>query len=154
MSDFEIAVAAPYKKNIRKTEFTLMDFEFFYRMDRKWMSGDQVKKFISAAERKGYLISSGGGYLLAKELSEISVPVGFKPSDEIFDETEGDEVEDLLADISKVSGKTSQELAKEMQELISHFDDLILPEAAILLLAKKYQVDPKAYENELCKRIS
>ena len=156
MSEFGTTIAAPFKKNARQTEFTRTNLVYFYALDRKWMSTEQAKKLIETAETKGLLRKDEkGNYTLSEALAEEKIPLGFRPSDAIFaaDETEINPVEALLDELTAATGKTKKDLAAEMQEISAHFENLILPEAAVILLAKKYRMNSAKYAAALQQRI-
>lgn len=156
MSEFETTVAAPFKKNARQTEFSRTNLVYFYALDRKWMSTEQAKKLIETAEKKGLLRKDEkGSYTLSETLAEEKIPIGFRPSDAIFatDDAEIQPVEALLDELAGATGKTKKDLAAEMQEISGHFENLILPEAAVILLAKKYHVSFANYAAALQQRI-
>ena len=133
----------------RKDRLTKIELVFYYVQDKRWMSQDQAKKLIDLAVRRGLLIKDveENIYRYASSLANISIPLGFSPGDEIFAETaeEQDPIESLLNEIAAATGKAKKDLAAEMQEISGHFDNLLIPEACIVLLAKKYHVLAKPY---------
>lgn len=153
MSEFEQTVAAPFKKNIRKPEFTVMELVFFYTLDKKWMDKDEAKKFIETAARKGLLKrTESGNFALDESLAETTVPMGFRPGDAIF-KASADPVVMLLEKIQLETKIEKKQLAIEMQEIVDHFDGNLFSEAAVLLLAKKYHVGSDEFQAELVQRI-
>lgn len=148
MNELETTVAAPFRHG-RKDRLTKMELVFYYVQDKRWMSQDQAKKLIDLAVRRGLLTKDGEEniYRCASSLADISIPLGFRPGDEIFAETaeEQDPIESLLDEIAAATGKAKKDLAAEMQEISGHFDNLLVPEACIVLLAKKYHVSAETY---------
>ncbi len=152
MNELETTVAAPFKHG-RKERLSKMELVFYYVQDKRWMSQDQAKKLIDLAAKRNLLTKDGSenSYRFAGPLADITIPLGFRPGDEIFSEVEEekDPVEALLDAIAAQSGKPKKDLAAELQEINEHFDSLLLPEAAIILLAKKYRIPSDAYKSAL-----
>ncbi|MCZ0860932.1 DUF2240 family protein [Methanocorpusculum sp. MG] len=147
MTELETTVAAPFRHG-RKDRLSKMELVFYYVQDKRWMSQDQAKKLIDLAAKRGLLIKDGEEniYRCASSLADVAIPLGFRPGDEIFAETEEqDPIEALIDDIAAATGKTRKDLAAEMQEIAGHFDNLLVPEASVILLAKKYDVSTAAY---------
>ena len=156
MSERETAVSAPFRhRNTGKLR--QVDLIFYYTQDKKWMSLDKAKKLIAIAEKTGLIKKeSTGDYSLREDLREQKIPLGFRPTDEIFviDESEtADSLEKLLDDVADASKIGKKELAGEMERIRKQFDNLICPEAAIILLAKKYHVSYDKCKADLIKRI-
>ena len=157
MTERETSVAAPFRHR-NATQLRQVDLIFYYTQDKKWMSLDKAKKLIAIAEKTGLIKKeSDGDYTLREDLREVKIPLGFRPTDEIFvmneDETI-DTLEKLLGDIAEKTGIGKKELAGEMESIRKHFDNLIYPEAAVILLAKKHHVTFDVYKADLIKRIS
>jgi hypothetical protein len=153
VSGFETAAAAPFRKNIRTPERSMMELVFFYTLDKKWMDRDQAKSFIRTAEQKGLLEKTPDGkFVLSASLADTEVPAGFRPDDSVFS-LPADPVGELLEKIGKQTHIEQKQLAGEMQEITDRFDGHLYPEAAVILLAKKYRTEYSEYQDELQKRI-
>ncbi|MDO5844195.1 MAG: DUF2240 family protein [Methanocorpusculum sp.] len=158
MTEIETTVAAPFR-HTRMSALTQMKFIYYYTQDKKWMSLEQSKNLIKIAERKGLISKNeNGDYILSDSLADVKIPTGFRPTDDIFagaeDEAEDiDPVESVIGEVSAKTGKDKKELVKEMQEIKSHFDNLIYTEAAVILLAKKYDTEISKYTLALTAKI-
>lgn len=156
MSERETSVAAPFRHR-NANHLRQVDLIFYYTQDKKWMSLDKAKNLIAIAEKTGLIKKENGGdYSLREDLREVKIPLGFRPTDEIFviDESEAiDTLEKLLGDIADATNTEKKELVSEMEQIRKHFDNLICPEAAIILLAKKHHVSFEPYKADLIKRI-
>ncbi len=156
MTERETAVAAPFRHR-NADHLRQVDLIFYYTQDKKWMSLDKAKKLISIAEKTGLIKKENtGDYSLRDDLREVKIPLGFRPTDEIFviDESQTiDTLEKLLDDIAETARIEKKDLASEMERIRKHFDNLIGPEAAVILLAKKYRVAYEPYKVDLIKRI-
>ncbi|HJJ92230.1 MAG TPA: DUF2240 family protein [Methanocorpusculum sp.] len=152
MNELEITVAAPFRHG-RKDQLSRMELLFYYVQDKRWMNQDQAKKFIEIATKRGLLSKNGDEniYCCAASIADVIIPLGFHPSDEIFAATseEHDPIEALIADIAVKTGRSQQDVAAEMQEISDHFDNLLVPEASVILLAKKYSIKTDSYLHDL-----
>ena len=112
---------------------------YYYALDRKWMSTEQANLLIRRAEEEGLLGLHNGMYSPRFDIAEITIPVGFKPTSSVFDQN--DPAQELIGRIAQTKGILETEVVSEMNRIIKdQFDSNILPAAALVLLAKKYQV--------------
>ena len=84
------------------------------------------------------------------------IPLGFRPTDEIFSAPlpeKKDVLDTLLAEISAKTGLETKVLVPELSEIRAHFDNLIGDYAAVVLLAKKYGVEFAQHRAELLSHI-
>jgi len=133
-----ITVAAPFKHS-RKTGMRKNELVYYYALDRKWMSTEQANLLIRRAEEEGLLGLQNGMYSPRFDIAEITIPVGFKPTSSVFDQN--DPAQELIGRIAQTKGLLETEVVSEMNRIIKdQFDSNILPAAALVLLAKKYQV--------------
>lgn len=153
MDELETTVAAPFihSQEVKLSQIRLI---FYYVQDKCWVNVDEAKKLIAVAERKGLISKTENReYSLAEQLRDQKIPLGFKPTDNIFKDDEKGIVEILLEIIALRSGKSGKEIAIELSEIQNHFDNLIIGEAAITVLAKKYDVDISPYRKEIISQI-
>ncbi len=156
MGDLETTIAAPFI-HMRLEALSQMKLVFYYTQDKRWMSLDDAKKLIAIGLNAGLLTKDERGeFVLTESLREEKIPLGFKPTDEIFSAPlpEKLDVLDVLLDaVSKKSGLETKALVQEMASIRAHFDNLIGDYAAVVLLAKKYGVDVPPHRAELLERI-
>jgi len=133
-----ITVAAPFK-HTRKTGMRKNELIYYFALDRKWMSTEQANLLLRRAEEDGLLGQVNGVFSPRFDLTEITVPVGFKPTSSIF--KRNDPSQELIGRIAQVQGMQETEVVSEMNRIIKErFDGNLLPAAALILLAKKYNV--------------
>lgn len=112
---------------------------YYYALDRKWMSTDQANQLLRRAEEEGLLSQQNGIFSPCFDLAAITIPIGFKPTSVIFEGNDPTQV--IIGRIARVTGKQETEVVAEMNRIIKDgFDGLLLPPAALVLLAKKYHV--------------
>jgi len=131
-------IAAPFR-HTRKDRLKRNEIVYYLAFDRKWMSIEQANLILKRALDEG-LVGYDGEMLAPKfDISSIEVPIGFKPSQSVFEGN--DPVRSLVDRVVKSSGIAETEVIREMNRMISKdFDDLIKPEAAIVILAKRHGV--------------
>ena len=121
------------------------------------MGLDDAKKLITIGLTAGILTKDEHGeFVLTESLRDEKVPLGFRPTDEIFSAPipeKKDVLDTLLAEVSAKSGLETKQLVSELCEIRAHFDNLIGDYAAITLLAKKYGVDITPHRTELLAQI-
>ncbi len=112
---------------------------YYYALDRKWMSTEQVHQLLKRAEEEGLLGFDNGLYSPRFDITGLTIPVGFRPSSGIFERH--DAMADLIGRIARVRTIEETEVVAEMNRIIrEQFDAHILPPAALVLLAKDYGV--------------
>ena len=156
MRDLEITLAAPFI-HMRSHSLSQMKLVFYYTQDKRWMGLDDAKKLITIGLTAGILTKDEHGeFVLTESLRDEKVPLGFRPTDEIFSAPipeKKDVLDTLLAEVSAKSGLETKQLVSELSEIRAHFDNLIGDYAAITLLAKKYGVDITPHRTELLAQI-
>jgi hypothetical protein len=156
MGELEITLAAPFI-HMRSHSLSQMKLVFYYTQDKRWMGLDDAKKLITIGLTVGILTKDEHGeFVLIESLRDEKVPLGFRPTDEIFSAPlpeKKDVLDTLLAEVSAKSGLETKQLVSELSEIRAHFDNLIGDYAAITLLAKKYGVDITPHRAELLAQI-
>ena len=112
---------------------------YYYALDRKWMSTDQANQILRRAEEEGLMSLENGMYAPRFDLATIAIPIGFKPGSGIFERNDPAQV--LIGRIAKATSMQENDIVAEMNRTIRDgFDSHLLPPAALVILAKKYQV--------------
>lgn len=131
-------IAAPFR-HTRKDRLKKNEIVYYLAFDRKWMSIEQANVILKRALDEG-LVGYDGEMLAPKfDIRSIEIPIGFKPSQSVFETN--DPVQSLIDRVVQSSGRQETEIIAEMNRMkATDFDDLLRPEAAIIILAKRYGV--------------
>lgn len=130
----KMTLAAPFY-HTRASKLGRSELIYYYSHDRQWMSWDQVSLLLKRGLDQGLINTDGEYFYLKFDLSEVQIPIGYKPSSAIF-EVE-DPVQQMIDRIAAHEGKTQEDVAGRMNEIIKdRFDGNIRPEAALVILAK------------------
>ncbi len=133
-----ITVAAPFR-HARKDQLKKNELVYFLVFDRRWMTIEQARLLLDRAEEEGLVAVEGDMVSPLFNIAAVEVPLGFKPSSAIFERA--DPVQELIRRISGERGMDHAHLVSEMNQLITgHFDGNLLPEAAAVVLARRYGV--------------
>jgi hypothetical protein len=112
---------------------------YYFALDRKWMSTEQANLLLRRAEEHGLLGQENGIYSPRFDISGLTIPIGFKPTSTIFERNEPSQ--ELIGRIAKNRGIQETEVVAEMNRIIKEgFDGNLIPAAALVVLAKKYDV--------------
>jgi hypothetical protein len=134
----KITIAAPFK-HTRKAGMRKNELVYYYALDRKWMSTDQANILLNRAEEDGLLSQQNGLLSPRFDVNEVIIPIGFKPTSSVFERN--DPLQELIGRIAKARGMQETAIVSEMNRVIKEqFDGNLLPAAALVLLAKKYEV--------------
>lgn len=132
-------MAAPFR-HMHRDRLRRPEFIYFLAIDRRWMSRDQAGALITIALRAGLLHEEGGVLVPSFNPAEVDIPLGFRPSEDIFQQGEN-YCETLMIRIADARGIPQQEVAAEINSIINdRFDGRLLPEAGAVILARKYGV--------------
>jgi hypothetical protein len=131
-------IAAPFRQS-RKNKLKRTEIVYFLAFERKWMSIEQANQVISRAESGGLITSEGDMVSPLFNPGVIDLPLGFRPSSEIF--AEEDPVNIIIGRIMEKTSQSETEITAELNRVIrQEFDGLLWPEAAIILLARRHEV--------------
>jgi hypothetical protein len=133
-----ITIAAPFR-HTRKERLKKNEIVYYLAFDRKWMSIEQVHLLLERALEEG-LIDYDGDMILPKfDVTTVDIPLGYKPSSGIFEKAEPGQ--QIINRIVKATGNPETRVIAEINSIITDlFDGHIKPEAAVVILAKRYQV--------------
>ena len=121
---------------------------YYFAHDRKWMSKEQANMLLQRAEEEGFLCQENGTYSPRFALDELTIPIGFKPTSAIFERNEP--TQELIRRIAKTRDMQETEVVAEMNRIIKDgYDGNLLPPAALVVLAKKYEVTWEDLRNAL-----
>jgi len=144
-------VAAAFK-HLRKSRLQKVEFIYYIAIDRKWMNKEEATLLLERARDGGLIILQEGVYIPGFDLAEVEIPLGFKPSTSVL--RKEDPIERLVSEIAARAGTEQRAIYAEMNMIThDHFDDRLLPEAAVVILARRYQVDVGTYREELMKSL-
>lgn len=131
-------IAAPFR-HLRKGEMKKSELVYYYALDRRWMSTEQAATLLRNAEEDGMITREGDIYKPAFDVGTVTIPIGFKPTLAIFERK--DPVTELVGRIARALNKEETEVVAEMNRLIKEgFDNNLLPEAAIAVVARRHNV--------------
>ncbi|MDD1690979.1 MAG: DUF2240 family protein [Methanoregula sp.] len=131
-------IVAPFR-HTRKTGMRKNELVYYFALDRKWMSTEQANQLLRRAEEDALVRQDNGTYSLTFDSAEVIIPIGFKPTSAIFERN--DPTQELIGRIAKVRNVDETEIVAEMNRVIKDgFDTHLLPPAALIILAKKYNI--------------
>lgn len=132
------ALAAPFIHS-RTQKLGRSELIYYYAFDRRWMDRDSVDLLIRRGLQQG-LLGDDGDFLYPRfDFEGISIPIGYKPSSAIF--AVDDPVQMLIERIASAIQGSDETVVSAMNKLIEEgFDGNIRPEAALVILAKQYNV--------------
>jgi hypothetical protein len=80
-------IAAPFR-HTRKDRLKKNEIVYYLAFDRKWMSTEQANIILKRALDEG-LVGYDGEMIAPKfEVRSVEVPIGFKPSQSVFEEND------------------------------------------------------------------
>lgn len=131
-------LAAPFR-HLHKPAMKKSELVYYYSLDRKWMSTEQAATLLKNAVEDGLFIVNEGLYTPSFDPASVTIPLGFKPTSAIFEKN--DVVNDVVSRVAHALKKEDTEIVAEMNTLIQEgFDNNLLPEAALAIIARRYNV--------------
>jgi hypothetical protein len=148
----QIALAAPFK-HTRKNGMRKNELVYYYALDRKWMSTEQANQLLRRAEEEGFIRQENGVFSPRFDLSEVTIPIGFKPTSSIFERN--DPAQALILRIARAQSIQETDVVAEMNRIIrENFDGNLLPVSALILLAKKNNIPFEDLKEVLSQSVS
>ena len=136
----KLVISAPFK-SMRKEQLKKTEIIYFLTIDKRWMNNDQAGKIIRMALDDGLLTESGVFLKPSFSISDVDIPLGYKPSSDIL-EKELNPAEILISDIAAKRGVEPGDVVAEINSIIKNvFDDNLEFEAAAVIVARKYHID-------------
>jgi hypothetical protein len=124
---------------MRKDRLQRSEFIFYIAIDRKWMNKEQANRLLERAREEGLIEIDGGTVRPLFDPAGVSIPLGFKPGSDIFEEESP--YEEMIGRIAAATGRSPQEIVAELHPIVTEeFDGNLRVEAAVVLLARKYSV--------------
>ena len=131
-------VAAPFR-HLRKPGLKKSELIYYYALDRKWMSTEQASMLLKNAEEDGLITQEGGVYSPTFDPAAITIPLGFRPTSAVFERK--DVFAELVNRIARAGNLDETGVIAEMNRIIREgFDDNLFPEAAIAIVARRYNI--------------
>jgi len=156
-SEIKIIISFLFKRS-GKDELTVSDLYLSLSMDLKWFSPKEAIDFVNSALQKNFLIKKGDQIKPNFDYKKITVPVGFYPSKQIFEEETdmvNEERQDLVKSIiDQFIEKTEQDEKSVFEEIkkVSNEKNISL-EVAALLISREYEIDISIFLDQVEDRI-
>ena len=145
-------VAAAFK-HLRKDRLQKVEFIYYISIDRKWMNKDQAALLLERAKEEGLITQSEGAWVPTFDPTEFDIPLGFKPTTTVLQKS--DPIERLVEEIARKAKTDQKSIYAEMNLIIQdRFFGKLLPEAAVVILARRYNVNFGEYKNELMDKLT
>ncbi len=131
-------IAAPFR-HTRKERLKKNEIVYYLAFERGWMNIEQATLLLSRAEEEGLIAYEGDMIRPLFNVGDVEIPLGFKPSAAVF--RKSDPQEELMQRIARQQDVPFTTTAAEMNTLIREgFDGKIRPEAALVILARRYGI--------------
>jgi len=156
-SEIKIIISFLFKRS-GKEELTASDLYLPLSMDLKWFSPKEAEDFVNSALLQNFLIKKGDYVKPNFAYKKITVPVGFYPSKQTFEEEKykvNEERQDVVKlIIGQIIEKTEQDEQSVFEEIkeVSNKRTLSL-EVAALLVSKKYDIVVSAFFDQVEDKI-
>ncbi|MFH0967007.1 MAG: DUF2240 family protein [Methanobacteriota archaeon] len=127
-------LAAPFYHS-RVQKLGRSELIYYYSFDRRWMDREQVDLLLKRGMDQGLIRTDGEFFYPLFDLSEVQIPIGYKPSSAIFEVA--DPVQQFIDHIASHESQSPEDVVSRMNEMIrDQFDGNLRPEAALIILAK------------------
>jgi len=156
-SESEIIIAFIFKRS-GKNELGFSEFYLSLSMDLNWFTPKQAKEFINIALKQKLLIKKDDLIKPNFDYNKTSVPVGFYPSKQVFEEKEVKKhvkeenvLKKIVRRIVEKTGLKDQEIIYKIHEIEKEKN--ITPEVAALLVGKEHNVSLDDFFNKIEEEI-
>jgi len=133
-----ITIAAPFR-HTRKERLKKNEIVYYFAFERGWMNIEQATMLLSRAREEGLIEYEGDMIRPLFDVGAVEIPLGFKPTASVF--RKSDPQEELMQRIATERNVPLTTVAAETNILIRQdFDGHIRPEAALVILARRYHI--------------
>jgi hypothetical protein len=142
MSEVQRSIAVLFRRK-GKEVLTEKEFVFSASMDLRWFSPKDAQKLLDAGLTAGFLKRIDGNLLPTFDFSKINVPIDYKPSQELLNESAKKRPRDLFSEIVETISRSMSVPKREVVSRVNKKQEMmdIDIEPAALLVARDYGVD-------------
>jgi hypothetical protein len=157
-SEEKVAIAFLFKRS-GKNEISLSEFCLSLSMDLNWFSPTQAKDFVKHALQRRILMKEGSRIKPNFDWKNIAVPVGFRPSPQIFEEENKEEGQKETPDVTNMLvQRIVEKTAKDEQSVVEQIKSIerkknICFDIAALMLSEEYGVSLDVYFVDVEKKL-
>lgn len=157
-SEEKVAIAFLFKRS-GKNEISLSEFCLSLSMDLNWFSPTQAKDFVKHALQRRMLMKEGNRIKPNFDWKNIAVPVGFRPSPQIFEEEKKEEGQKETPDVTNMLvQRIVEKTAKDEQSVVEQIKSIerkknICFDIAALMLSEEYGVSLDVYFVDVEKKL-
>jgi hypothetical protein len=139
------------KKELRDAELYLP-----LSMDLGWFSTKESQEFVKSAVQQGLLAKKDGMLTPTFALEDISIPIGFIPSKNFFQEKQNEGYTQNFSDqlLLYICSETKQKKEVILEEISRESQEKnIIFEVAALFVARKHDVDMSTWYSDIEQKI-
>lgn len=143
-SEAKIIIAFLFKRSGKK-EMDQSEFYLTLSMDLKWFTPKKAKDFTTWSLKNNILSKSEGVLKPNFNINNINIPIGFRPSRDIFFERIEEKINDnskiidqIIKRISEDSGKNSNYILEKIKDVEKELN--INFEVAALFIGREYDI--------------
>lgn len=115
------------------------DFIYGPAAELDWFSSKEARRLLSIAEDEGLIRSEGDQVELTFDYHKVNVPLGFEPSEDIFEKKKQSLFSSLLNDVVNTSNLTREKIMSKVNKKQDKLNIEI--EAALLLVARELKLE-------------
>jgi hypothetical protein len=133
-----ITIAAPFR-HARKDRLKKSEIVYYLAFERGWMNIEQANLLLARAYDEGLIALDGDMIRPLFDPGSVEIPLGFRPSASVF--RKDDPLEELMKRIEVERRIPRITVVADMNAVISReFDGLLRPEAALVIIARRNDV--------------
>ena len=143
-SEARIIISFLFKRS-GKDKLTESEIYLPLSLELGWFSARDAKGFVTYALQQKLLVKKNVLLTPSFDVEKINVPVGFSPTEKSFavEKTESEEenqniIDVIVKQIVEKTGKETKDIFEELKQVETEKN--IIPEVAVLLVAKEYAV--------------
>ena len=152
-SEAEIIIAFVFKRS-GKTQLGFSEFYLTLSMELNWFTPEAAKNFVNQAVKQKLLTKKDEQIKPSFDIKNITVPVGFYPSKQLFkkkeiktDVKEEDLLKKIIQCIVEKTNLNEKKIIEKIKELKKEKN--LTPEVAALLVCKDYAVVVEDFYEEI-----
>ncbi|MFW5953455.1 MAG: DUF2240 family protein [Candidatus Natronoplasma sp.] len=117
------------------------DFIYTQSVDMEWFSSERAREVIDRALESDLIKMREDKILVNFDYKTVDIPMGFEPSEDIFEEKKKDLFQALLSEMVEKTDFSKQEIMSKVNEKQDRLNIEIT--TAVLLVAREYDIPMK-----------
>jgi hypothetical protein len=144
-------IASLFKRKGRES-INQKELELLVSMELRWFKPGEAKRIIEQSKMAGLLIQDGDDLKPNFDITNIEIPIGFRPPKDLLIDLEEDQDSIFMQIVNQICLNTGMDETKVIAEINSkqaQMENYVTLEVIAILFAKKHDVDVNRFIDQV-----